>query len=82
MSPDFKIIYEEINGNVDITANTQINNLRADKVVVSENVKARLFGTIKKTLVLKKGSVVILHGTIYGDVKNEGGELSLYQKEV
>lgn len=82
MTSNFKVIYEEINGNVDITVNTQINNLRADKVIVGENVSARLFGTIKKTLVLKKGSRVILHGTISGDVKNEGGELSLFEKGV
>lgn len=81
MSPHFKIIETQVNGTVTISVDTQINNLNADEVFVKENVKARLFGKIHKSLTLKKGAVVILHGTIYGAVHNEGGELSLFEKK-
>lgn len=81
MAPNFKIIDTQVNGSITIAVNTQINNLNADEVIVAENVMARLFGQINKTLTLKKGSRVILHGTIYGNVNNEGGELSLFVKE-
>jgi hypothetical protein len=77
MAPNFRIIESEINGDITININTQINNLNANEVVVTERVKARLFGKIHKSLTLKEGSHVILHGTLYGVVKNEGGELTL-----
>ena len=72
MSEKYKII-QNASGNVELIADTQINSLNADKVVVFEKVSARLFGDIHKLLVLKKGSQVFLHGRILGDVKNEGG---------
>jgi hypothetical protein len=81
MAPNFKIIETLVNGNITVAVNTQINNLNADEVTVSENVSVRLFGKIHKALTIKKGAVVILHGTIYGAVNNEGGELSLFDKK-
>ena len=76
---DFKIIETPVFGNITITADTQINNLMADEVVVAEKVTVRLFGTIEKTLVLKEKSIVIFHGTINGEIINEGGELIQYK---
>ena len=76
---DFKIVSVKTVGNITISANTQFNNIQADKVTVSENTTARLYGTIKDSLVLKKNSKVYLHGTIKGEVVNEGGELILFK---
>ena len=78
MSDKYKII-QKASGNVELTFDTQVNSLNADKVVVYENISARLFGDIHKLLVLKKGSQVFLHGRILGDVKNEGGELNVFE---
>jgi hypothetical protein len=78
MQEGFKIINEDVSGNVDITVNTQINNLNADEVTVAENVTARLFGNIQKLLILKKDSKVFLHGHISGNIKNEGGDLTVF----
>jgi len=78
MSEEFKIIHKEVVGKVEISVNMQIHNLKADEVTVCENITARLFGSIQKKLILKKGSKVFLHGVLFGDVKNEGGELHVF----
>lgn len=74
---DCKIIDAETKGEVLIKIDSQYNNIKADKVIVAENIKARLFGTIKDLLVIKKGAKVILHGTIKGKIENQGS-LSIY----
>jgi hypothetical protein len=75
---NFKVISSPIVGDVHIKENTQFNSVEADTIIVSENVTARLFGTIKKLIVLKPGSKVLLHGRVHGDIKNEGGELKCF----
>jgi len=80
MSTDFKIIDDFVRGNITISADTQINNLDADEVIVTEKVTVRMFGKIKNLLVVKQGSTVIFHGTINGEVKNEGGEFIHYEE--
>lgn len=79
MPLDFKIVETDFNNVVTINVHTQINNLHADEVTVSENVNARLYGKINKSLTIRKGAVVILHGTFHGVINNEGGEFTNYQ---
>jgi hypothetical protein len=79
MTEEYKII-QKASGHVELTMNTQINSLNAQTVIVHENVSARLFGDIQKLLTLRNGSIVFLHGRILGDVKNEGGVLTVYSK--
>ncbi len=74
---DFKIITEEAIGVIKIKEDCQFNRVRAEKVVVSENITARLFGTVK-TIVLKKGAKLFLHGVILGSIKNKGGEIYVF----
>ena len=74
-------INEEITGDVFIKRNTQYNDLKAENVIVYENVTTRIFGTITGLLTLKKGSIVYLHGIMYGSMHNEGGELHIFNKE-
>ena len=74
---DFKIIHEEAVGVIKIKEDCQFNRIRAEKVVVHENITARLFGTVK-TIVLKKGAKIFFHGIISGAVKNNGGEIYVY----
>lgn len=69
---DFVIIETETKGEVYIEVDSQYNNLNADKVFVAENVRARIFGTIHELLVIKKGAVVQLHGTLKGYLENHG----------
>jgi hypothetical protein len=76
---NFLIIRETISGNVHIKQHAQFNDIRADKVIIAENVTARLYGTIKMSLILKKGSRLLLHGTITGKIENEGGEITIYK---
>ncbi|MDF2438641.1 MAG: hypothetical protein K0Q95_3017 [Bacteroidota bacterium] len=75
---NFKTIQKETIGKVKIESNTQYNNIKADEVVISENVSARLYGNIKNSVTLKKGSKLYMHGTIDGVVKNEGGDIYIY----
>ncbi len=74
---NLRIINEEAVGVIKINENSQFNKVKADKVVVDENTTARLFGSVK-TLVLKKGAKLFLHGVISGKIENKGGELFIF----
>jgi hypothetical protein len=75
----FKIIPEETFGFVKIEENSQFNNIKAERVVIGENVTARLFGSVND-IVLKRGARLFFHGTILGNVKNKGGELVVFSE--
>lgn len=74
---DYKVIETETKGEVHIKINSQYNNIRADKVIVAENIKVRLFGTINELLHIKKDAEVYVHGTIKGKIVNDG-KLHIY----
>ena len=76
---ELRIIEREIEGNLIITLDSQYNNLKAEIVIVKENVIARLFGTVSKQLIIKKGARVYLHGSVAGQIDNDGGELFIYK---
>jgi len=78
LDKDFKVITKPITGEVYVRVNTQINELNATYVTIGENVTARLYGIIKKKLVLKKGSKLYMHGSILGTIENEGGEIQVF----
>lgn len=73
----YKVILEETLGFVKIRENSQFNNINAQRVVLAENVTARLYGIVND-IVLNRGSRLIFHGTILGNVKNKGGEIVVY----
>lgn len=79
MSNNLKIISDETHGVIIIRENSQFNNINAEKVIIDENITARLFGSIKN-IVLEKGSKLFLHGVISGTVKNKGGEIQIFSK--
>jgi hypothetical protein len=72
---DIQIVNETAQGDLVIRENTQFNNAIANTVVVEENKIVRLYGEIKKMLILKKGSKAYIHGQVKGQVVNMGGEL-------
>jgi hypothetical protein len=76
---DFKIIPAETYGYVRIRENSQFNNIQAERVIIEENVTARLFGRVND-VVLNRGSKLFFHGTILGNVKNKGGELLIFKQ--
>ena len=76
---ELRIIDREVVGELVITHDSQYNNLKADIVIVKENVTARLFGTVSKQLMIKKGARVYFHGSVAGKIENEGGELLIYK---
>jgi hypothetical protein len=75
----FKIVQTETSREVWIRENSQFNNIEADQVIVDSNVTARLFGTISKLVILKKGARLYLHGLIKGHIRNEGGEVFIFE---
>jgi hypothetical protein len=74
-----KIITREVTGEVYIRVDSQFNNINATYVTIGENVTARLYGIIKKKVVLKKGSTLHMHGHILGTIENEGGQITMYK---
>ena len=74
---DLKLITDEIKGLITITENSQYNNVKADKVILSENVKARLFGQVTE-VILNPGSLLYVHGSITGNVDNNGGTIHIF----
>jgi hypothetical protein len=74
-----KVITREVTGEVHIRVDSQFNHINASYVTIAENVTARLYGKIKKKLVLKKGSVLHMHGNILGTIVNEGGYINVYK---
>lgn len=71
-------INEEVKGVVKITLNSQYNNVNADEVHVAEAVSARVYGTIRNMVHLKKGSTLYLHGSFTGKLINEGGQFTVF----
>lgn len=72
-----KLVTEDITGDITIAENSQYNNIQAEKVVLSHNVTARLYGTVVD-IVLFEGSVLNLHGAITGTVQNFGGKMTVF----
>jgi len=79
MKQQLKIIHDEMVGVVKVKEDSQLNKIAAEKVIIDENVTARLFGSVK-TIILKKGAKLFFHGIVYGDIKNNGGEIFIFSK--
>ncbi len=75
---DLKLIQDTVSGHVIIKENSQYNNIKAEKVVVAEDVTVRLYGSVTD-VVIKKGATVYIYGEISGNVENEGGEIHIYR---
>jgi hypothetical protein len=73
---EFRIIEEHTRGDIKVRRHTQFNRINARTVEVAKNVTARLYGHAGK-IILKKGSIVFLHGHVK-EVQNNGGELYLF----
>ncbi len=74
-----KVVSEQITGEVSVIIDTQYNNFIGENVTVAENILARFYGLIMQDLVLKKGSIVYLHGKLIGKLINEGGTLYVFE---
>ena len=74
---DLKLITDEIKGLITITQDSQYNNVKADTVILSKNVKARLFGQVTE-VVLNPGSLLYIHGSVTGKVANNGGTIHIF----
>ena len=75
---DFKVVEHEVSGEVHVDEHTQFNCMRARKLVIEEKTTVRLFGNVKE-LIIKRGAVLLLHGIIYGRIRNEGGKVHLFR---
>lgn len=74
---DLKLISGEITGLIHIKENSQFNSINADMVILSENITVRLFGNVGD-IVLKKGSLVYVHGVVTGNIENRGGDIHIF----
>jgi hypothetical protein len=73
-----KIVHKLEAGEINITEDTQINAVKAKKVLIAPNVTARVFGIVTEEIILEEGSKVYLHGTLLGRVINNGGEIIIH----
>ena len=81
MHCNLKIIHDEVISKVvKIKEHSQFNKIRADKVIVDENITVRLFGSVND-IVLKKGARLFIHGVILGAIKNKGGEIFIFNTD-
>lgn len=78
---EFKTISKETTGDVVVKENTQFNNIVANNAIIEKYVTARFYGSVRGLLTLKQGSKLYLHGTLYGSVQNEGGEVHIFNKD-
>lgn len=74
---DLKLIQQNITGLIHIKENSQFNSIKADMVILAENVTVRIFGQIGD-IVLKKGSSVFIHGIVTGEIENRGGDIIIF----
>jgi hypothetical protein len=74
---NLRVIQEEAIGTIKVKEDCQYNKVKADKVVIDENVTVRLYGTMN-TLILKRGAKLFLHGIVYGNIENKGGEIFVF----
>lgn len=74
---DLKLVSDEVTGLIHIKEDSQFNSIKADMVILAENVTVRLFGDIGD-IVLKKGSLVYVHGTVTGNIENRGGDIHIF----
>jgi len=75
-----RIVDEKTVGDLIIETDTQYNDLDAGTVVVNVNVTARLYGIINKDIIIKRGSKVYIHGTLRGQVVDQGGDIYIYDR--
>jgi hypothetical protein len=73
-----KIVSRLEGSEINITEDTQINTLRANKVLIGTNVTARVFGVVTEQIILEPGSKVYLHGRMLGSIINKGGEIIIH----
>jgi acetyltransferase-like isoleucine patch superfamily enzyme len=78
MTINYHIIQQDTTGDIYVDENSQYNSVDADNVTVGAGVTVRLFGTIRKKLVIGKGARVYLHGSLAGELENQGGEFYKY----
>jgi hypothetical protein len=76
---EYRIVRELVTGAVHIEENTQYHDIQADEVCVHEGVRARLFGTVKNKITVKKNSKIFIHGSFKGEVINEGGRIYIFE---
>ncbi|MBC7695663.1 MAG: hypothetical protein H7141_09485 [Burkholderiales bacterium] len=74
---ELKLIQDEITGLVHVKEDSQYNSINADLAILAENVKVRFFGQVGD-VILKKGSLLYVHGTVSGKVENMGGVIHVF----
>jgi hypothetical protein len=75
----FKLVQDQVTGLLNITENSQYNNIDADTVIVEKNVKARLYGKVNN-VILKDDAILYLHGKITGTVENTNGTIHIFPR--
>ncbi|MEM5625472.1 hypothetical protein AAHB47_12715 [Bacillus wiedmannii] len=61
-----------------VDEDTDFQGIATKSIIVDNNVKFKMRGIVSGNLFISKGAEVEIHGTVKGDVGNEGGDLKVY----
>jgi len=70
-----RIENRKLEGDVKINDEVTLNGTVGGSIIVSDSGNLVLNGIVCQDLILEKGSIVELFGTVNGDVRNRGGEI-------
>lgn len=73
-----EIINSKVTEDQVVTTDTQYNDLLAENITVMKGITTRVYGIIKKKLIVEKNAVVYLHGNAPGEIINNGGVIYLF----
>ncbi len=66
---------KKVSGDIVIAEDSQYHKVHNANIIVEPNVTVRIFGSIKD-LHIKKNATVYLHGSLSGNLVNNGGLLN------
>lgn len=73
-----EIINSRIREDIIVQADSQYNDLLSENVTVMKDITTRIYGIVKKNLVVEKNAMVYLHGKVLGEITNNGGTIYVF----
>jgi hypothetical protein len=74
-----EIVENKITGNLVIDRDVQYQDVEVDTLIVEVDKTTRVFGVVKKLILIKKNATVYFHGKLNGAVINEGGNFHAFE---
>jgi hypothetical protein len=72
-------IAEIVTGDLIVKENTTFHHVLVESVIVENGVTARLYGSVRKEIIVKTDAIAYLHGNLLGNVNNQGGTVYVFK---